>query len=75
MAKEEQFLKIIKQAALDAVQNSSPCDFCIGVVVSESPLSIPKIDAYRGIFTFDKKCHRLHHYYGCRPYYRARNGR
>lgn len=40
MAKEEQFLKIIKQAALDAVQNSSPCDFCIGVVVSESPLSI-----------------------------------
>lgn len=40
MAKEEQFLKIIKQAALDAVFDSSPCDFCIGVVVSESPLSI-----------------------------------
>ena len=36
MAKEEQFLKIIKQAALDAVFDSSPCDFCIGVVVSES---------------------------------------
>ncbi len=40
MANEELFLKIIKQAALDAVQNSSPCDFCIGVVVSESPLNI-----------------------------------
>ena len=40
MAKEEQFLKMIKQVALDAVFNSTPCDFCIGVVISESPLSI-----------------------------------
>lgn len=40
MAKEEQFLKMIKQVALDAVSNSTPCDFCIGVVISESPLSI-----------------------------------
>lgn len=40
MAKEQEFLKIIKQAALEAVFNSKPCDFCFGVVVSESPLSI-----------------------------------
>lgn len=40
MAKEEQFLKMIKQVALNAVFNSTPCDFCIGVVISESPLSI-----------------------------------
>lgn len=40
MAKEQQFLKMIKQVALDAVFDSSPCDFCIGVVVSESPLCI-----------------------------------
>lgn len=40
MAKEEQFLKIIKQAALDAMFDSSPCNFCMGVVVCENPLSV-----------------------------------
>jgi len=40
MAKEEQFLKLIKQAALEAVCNSKPCDIYIGVVTSESPLNI-----------------------------------
>jgi len=40
MAKEEQFLKMIKQVALDAMFNTTPCDFCIGVVISESPLYI-----------------------------------
>ena len=40
MAKEEMFLKMIKQAALEAVFHSKPCDIYIGVVASESPLSI-----------------------------------
>ncbi len=40
MANGEQFLKIIKQAALEAMQNSKPTDFCIGIVTSESPLNI-----------------------------------
>ena len=40
MAKEQEFLKIIKQAALDVVQYSKPCDFCIGVVANENPLLI-----------------------------------
>lgn len=40
MAKEEEFLKLIKQAALEVVANSKPCDVMIGIVAGESPLSI-----------------------------------
>lgn len=36
----EQFLKILKTAALDAVADSKPTDVCMGVVVSESPLAV-----------------------------------
>lgn len=40
MSKEHEFIKIIKQAAIDAIQNSKPTNFYIGNVISESPLSI-----------------------------------
>ena len=33
-------LKVVKQAALDAVENSQPCDLRYGEVVSVSPLKV-----------------------------------
>ncbi len=40
MSKEQQFIKIIKQAAIEAIQNSKPTNFYIGNVINENPLSI-----------------------------------
>lgn len=34
------FLKIIKKAAMDALEASKPSDFCFGTVTSVSPLKI-----------------------------------
>ena len=34
------FLNVIKKAALDAINASQPCDFCFGKVISVSPLKI-----------------------------------
>lgn len=39
----DSLLKLIKQAAVDAVNASSPADFVVGVVISTSPLRV-KID-------------------------------
>lgn len=40
MLNENDFLNVIKKAALDAVNASKPCDYCFGKVTSTSPLKI-----------------------------------
>lgn len=40
MLDSNNFLEIIKQAALDAVEAGEPCDFCFGTVTSDKPLTV-----------------------------------
>ncbi len=37
---DNSLIELIKQIALNAVENGQPCDFCYGKVISPSPLKI-----------------------------------